>query len=275
MNDHRHPHDSSCPTADEVARVVEAGPSDPRWAHVSECPRCAAHARLYRAFRDGEPAIGAGGGTDEADRRIRDAVEAAMRRAQPRRAAAADRVARPLDDGAAFEDPLGEPARTKRRGRWRTGAGRARAWGVAWRPALAAAAVALVAWGAWWWSGGGPEPALQGRMRGADATAPALRIEQLEPAGEGESAAVRLSWTPVAGADEYVVEAFDSTFARRVRVSAGRRTSATVPRSRLGAPAADGTWWRVVALRAGSEIARSAPRRLETAPVGEGRSPAR
>jgi hypothetical protein len=219
-----------CFSAEELARVLEVDPGDPRRRHLDECPRCRARLRAFQTFM-APPDVPEGADPRDAQRRL-DAVV----------------------------DALGkEPARPRAvRGRsslpeWLTG--------PVWRPALAAAAVLVVA--SVLVATLTPRRELVLRGLPGDGARAELRLEAARVTGVG----TELRWSPVPGEVRYRVDLFGSDLREIARLAPTPETRLVVTRSMVpdGVVAGTTLLWRVTALTDSGLVAVS--------PVGSLRAP--
>jgi hypothetical protein len=144
-----------------------------------------------------------------------------------------------------------------RLGRW---LGRAR-----WRPALAFAALAIVA-GAGYWAGtsflAGREPLVLRAGEETPGAAPSPAVTLLAPRLGHERLTLR--WRAVPGADAYEVLLLDDGFALLSRQATARDTvlELALP-PRTGVDGAIPVYWQVVARRSGDVVAESVPAPLD------------
>lgn len=228
----------ACLDAGALAGHREWRETDPRLAHLRACGRCRALLASLERF-EAKP----------------DDVPAAQR------ADARERLARARRDW-----PQAEPGPAARRagpaGGWPAGwfGPGARA---AWRPALAVAALAIVA----------ASVHLAGRPTSPGRDAAVLRSGEERPVARPALAALPplhggsgtvLRWHTLPGADAYEVTLYGAAFESLARVTAGRDTQLALGTlERAAGPAGAGAaYWQVVALRAGDVLAESAPEPL-------------
>lgn len=217
----------ACPGPEQLAAWEAAGAGDPRRRHVESCPRCLARRESLRLFRGDAPLPP---GADLAD------AEARLGRFLGRELGAAPA-------------PALLPARRDRP---------RRAWWTP-RPAWAAAAVVVLAVGAYLARdriAPEPRPVV---VRGPEA--PAGTAPRLDPPTRQPDGGLALHWTPVTGADAYVVVLSGPGGRELTRRDTGGATACALAPADLGAAAEATTLFvHVLALRGGDEIARSLPR---------------
>ncbi len=221
--------DGPCFDPRDAATVAGLPDDHPLRAHARECPRCRALLDSYAAFATGDPGDVPAADLADADARLTRALANAIGAPAP-----APTAARP----AADRDPSV----------WE------RLWHPAMRPALAFAALALVAGAIVWWpreGGHGGAPTMRGEAR-----AGVLEVTRAEWA----DGTLRLAWRPVAGAEDYELRCFSSALAEIGRVGPLTGDRADIATSRLPAAAGDTLLVRVVALAGGDPIATSAAR---------------
>ena len=244
-----------CMDAEALAAHRDWPEGDARRAHLESCGRCRALLASLERF-EAEPADLPPGQLAEARERL-----ARARRDWPAAGAAASAEA---DLG-----PATAPATTPRRAARPRAAGWPGPWGwTGWRPAMAAAALVVVAASAWW-AGRGllaerPGVVLRaGEAPGAPGARPALVTLAPSPGADGPL----LRWHTLPGADAYEVVLLDGSLAEIARGPAGRDTTlALAELERFAGPAAgDAAYWQVIARRAGDALAESAPVPLERA----------
>ncbi len=224
-----------CLGDEELAGLEGLPADDPRSRHVGACPHCRARLRSYREFMaEAEPP------------------------ASPRECAARAAVSAALDReilGTARRGPDAAPStprRVRRSFDWLTGP----AWFPVLRPALAAAAVVLIAFGVMQLARqpgeGGPSGVLRGRSADGSAAVTAARV--VLPDGRTAVLWKRLPW-----ADGYQVVLFGADLVELGRVEVADDslmvlTAGSLPAAASREPALS---CRVVARRGGDEIARS------------------
>lgn len=227
-----------CVTAEQLAGVLELPDSDPRRAHVRECPRCRALALAYQDFMLMAEPLPAGARPKDARKRLDTALSAAILVDAASRAAAPDRLA-------------ARPAPPQRRTPW---------WaGFAPRPAWAVVGLLLVlgAGAVWMFLPRDRVNPLVLRNDGSRQRVDASFV--LSPPQTDGVGRWRLSWTPVQGADAYQVRFFSSDLEELAQIEPTPVVSITVTRDQLGANQAGGNvvLWRVIALLGGDAIATS------------------
>jgi len=229
-----------CQPAETLAELLARPVADPRRAEAEACPRCGALLAALRAFHEGDPGAPAAE-ADEADR-----VLAALLATQG--AVAARRDGRRAGVARAAPGP----------------------WAPRPRRLLAAvsalAAVVVVAFLA---REAGDPGSVGDRLRGgADPAANGARATiVLAPSRSAPGGGLVLDWTPVAGADRYVVELFTAALdtvavlgpvsTARIEVPAGIVVSPLSPGELLA---------KVRALANGRQVGASPLQRLEVAP---------
>ncbi len=226
-----------CPSSEQMGRLAALPESDERRRALEECPRCAALLHSYRDFL--EPAA-----------------------AEPLPPGVREGLAQLRERLAGVE---ARPARTRARQTAREPV--AIRWMPLWRPALAFAAVAVVA-GAWWWSPLGPAGESGRAVRGV----PADAVRRAE-AEFGPDGAVRFVWPGVPEADHYVVTLHSAELATLARFEAGRETTLVVTRAELPAEVGmgAGVLFRVRAYSGGDEIGVGEARPLRAPERSAGR----
>lgn len=224
-----------CLGDEELAGLEGLPADDPRSRHVEACPRCRARLRSYREFMaEAEPP------------------------ASPREYAARAAVSAALDREILGAEPRGAsaPRRTHRRAWWNSSPFFAPRWAPVLRPALAAAAVVLVAFGVMQLARqpgeGGPSGVLRGRSADGSAAVTAARV--VLPDGR-----TAVSWKRLPGADGYQVVLFGADLVELGRVEVADDSLMVLTAGRLPAAAnrEPALSCRVVAQRGGDEIARS------------------
>jgi len=220
-------------TPEEFARLLALSPDHPDRRRVEDDPRFDSWRRMLRAFETGEAQELSASELRDADRSL------ALRLEREIGVAADPRAVR-----AAGGDAARTEARRSREAR--PGAG----WSwlfPRWAPAMALAAVAVVAGGVWINSARQTERVVRGE-------AGALTLTQREIRGGRE-----LTWSAVPGADEYRVVFFGSDLRERARVehltapALVLRPEALPSGLERGAEVAA----QVTALRAGNPVAES------------------
>jgi len=219
-----------CIPLEELAAVAELPASDPRRAHVAQCPRCGALLDAYARFL--EPGAEA------------DAAHVA---------AADTRLSEFLARTLGAPAPARAPARTAPRTSWW-----AALFAPAMRPALGFVMAAIVLGGIVVWprlAGRGPADALRGGSQRA--TVPTLRITDATLGVAG----LRMAWESVADADAYEVRIYSDALAEIARLNANGDTMLIVPPSELSFRPVPGQplLVRVDARRHGEVIASSPP----------------
>jgi hypothetical protein len=221
---------AACPPLERLAEIAQLAPTDPRRAHLAECPRCRAQLALYQRFLDPGP-VPAGADLADARGRISRSIEREMTRA-----AAATGGTRPR---ASFRHVLASLARP------------------AWKPALALGAIALAGIAILNWTGiyppaGNEEPTYR-EQGNAGAEVPVLS----EPTCEADGSVV-LHWTACVGADSYEVILYGTDLQEKARFPVG---SALLWRLRPGEidRAREASFVAVSARSGGDEIGRSNP----------------
>jgi hypothetical protein len=226
-----------CIPLEELAAVADLPASDPRRAHVAQCPRCGALLDAYARFL--EPGA-------EADAAPVGAADVRL----------SEFLARTIGvpaTPAATPAPARAPARTAPRASWW-----AALFAPAMRPALGFVVAAIVLGGIVVWprlAGRGPTDALRG---GSQRTAVlTLRITDATLGVEG----LRMAWDPVAEADTYEVRVYSDALAEIARLNANGDTMLIVPPSELSFRPVPGQSLlvRVDARRQGEVIASSPP----------------
>jgi hypothetical protein len=135
---------------------------------------------------------------------------------------------------------------------------------LAWRPALAAAASALIIAAVLWWSPwSGQAPVLRG---GGDAP-PAPRPVSLLAPKAVDDGAVMLSWLSLEGADEYIVRIRNSELDEIASFGPSPDTVLVLRRSMLPDDTEATVFWRVIAMTKGDETGRSAPASVDLPPA--------
>lgn len=213
------PRTALCIEAEALDAVLALTESDPRRAHLRECPRCHALAKSYAMFL--APVDSRATHADDADR-------------------AFDALRAQLLAGSSSAAP------SLRRSTWRD-------WfAPALRPAWALAALTILAGGALLL------PRLQSSapshvLRGADTAAMALAPPAAQDGG------VKLAWKAFVTADDYTVVFYSPALEELGRADAGAQASIIVPATKLPAAYAQGgaVLYRVLANRGGDEVARS------------------
>jgi hypothetical protein len=219
-----------CIKVNEIATILALDPEDPRRRHLDECPRCASRLLLYQRFLTAGEASGAD--ADAADAHLAEVMKSAIDRADisnevPESNGLLERIVKGM-----FTRPV-----------WATAA------------VVLVAAVALVWWQPWKEDG----IVLRSDMASLPG-APHLSLGPVEALADG---GMRLTWTPVEGAEGYVIKIRTSDLAEIARFGPVADTSFVIYRSMLPPEAPPVVLWRVVALRYGDEIGRSRPASLE------------
>lgn len=230
-----------CQPAETLAELLARPAGDPRRVEAEACPRCGALLAALRTFHGGDPRVPAAE-ADEADR-----VLAALLAAQGSVAA-------------------------RRDGR-RTTVARAASglWAPRPRRLLAAvsalAAVVVVAFLA---REAGDPGSVGARLRGgADPAANGARATiALAPPSSAPGGGLVLDWTPVAGADRYVVELFTAALDTVAVLGPVSSARIEVPAGIVDSPRAPGELLaKVRALANGRQVGASPLQRLEGPPL--------
>lgn len=233
-----------CIEPERAAEILALPEKDPRRIEAEGCPRCAAILLEYAEFMSGEAPPDAD--MEGADRRLAAYVDRLIEERMPAGAGGSPQKLA----GGAHEDRAGDGSGE--------GAGGWLRRLLAPHPALAAAAVlavAVITIAVWRpWTPGervlrGDEPA-------------ELRITTLAPAVSPDGS-VTLSWLPVDGADEYIVEIRSGRLDELAVLGPVTETAVTFARGDLPGGARGTVLWRVRALRGGDKIAASPPTSLE------------
>lgn len=222
--------ETRCIPVEEIHRALELPDSDPRRAHVRECPRCRALADEFRAFTEAS---------------VAGVEEWRLAAAESSLAAALERELAGLPGGAAESEPVAarRAAPAPPAPWWQS------LFAPAWKPALAIAGVIVVAAFALW-------PRLDERpgepaLRGGEASTVALVAATRNANG------IEARWQPIAGVDAYEVRLLSPELEELARFEAAG-TSLALASDRLPPAARAGTvLLRVVALRDGDEVAFS------------------
>ena len=222
-----------CFLPDELDQVLSLPDEHPRRLHARSCPRCGALLDSYRLYSE---APAAGEGSDEADAatRLREALRREIALGDRRRDAA------PSANGPSWLQRFIAPPM---------------------RPALALAAIAIVAGAVMMWPRA-PVPEGTTALRGGgagSASVVAIESARITPAG------LQLRWRAWPGADGYEVRFYSAELSETARLPAGAGTSLRVPLSRVPAAAdpAATVLCRIYALRGGDVLAVSPARALE------------
>jgi hypothetical protein len=209
----------NCIDIERIAELSVLPESHELRRHADECPRCRSLLLSYRSFMEASATPGA----DVVS--ARRALEATIR--------------------SHARDPF--PAAMPPAARRKRGGFRAMLFRPA--PALAMAAVLVIAAIALWPRGDTETPVLRG-----ESASRALELHAPEASGTG----VHFSWSPFAGADSYEVLLFDDTLAEVHRATAAGTEYFLDPRA-AGLAAGTRLTWRVVARHGGDAIATSSP----------------
>jgi hypothetical protein len=234
---------SPCIPLEELAVLAELPASDPRRAHVAQCPRCGALLDAYARFL--EPGA--------------DADAAHVAAADVRLSEFLARTIGAPASPAAAPAPARATARTEPRTSWWSAL-----FAPAMRPALGFVVAAIVLGGIVVWprrAGRGPVDTLRGGSQRA--AVPTLRITDATLGVAG----LRLAWDPVADADAYEVRVYSDALAEIARLNANGDTMLIVPPSALPFRPVPGQSLlvRVDARRHGEVIASSPPLPLSVA----------
>jgi len=212
-----------CIDVERIADLATLPDDHESCRHARECPRCRSLWLSYQSFMEAGALPGAN-------------VEAARRELE----------ARIRRHGASAFPAAAPPASRLKPGRF---------WPAWLRPApvlVAAAVLALVAITVW--RGGEPEAPV---LRGEDAGESALMLNPPDVSAAG----IRLSWSPMPGADAYEVRFFDDALSEVYRAPAAG-TELVLDRSSLDVVPGTRLTWRVVALRGGDVVGTSSPASL-------------
>lgn len=212
-----------CYRAEEIAEIAGLKAHDERRRHLDDCPRCRALLASFGEFVT-PPAVPVGANLPDAERRLQVALEREI-------------LGPGLPDRP---DPIAEP------GGGSGFLGRLRAlWeSPAWKPALGlagAAALIAVMVTVWMPSGTDDGPVV---LRGQDPGA--LVVHPPERLGTNT---IRMSWTPVEGADRYAVQILDPRGQVALSFEAGTDTFLVLTTSDLARIATTGRSvpWRLAA----------------------------
>ena len=171
--------------------------------------------------------------------------------AEPAAGSDLERVRRLLDAGIRADAARWNPA---------PASARSFSWQRFFRPVpLVTAALVVIAAGALWMSRQPEESSVR------ESTSPSQAFA-LAPAQFAADGSIRLSWSPMTGADQYQVRIFGPDFSEIYRSANVPETTLVVERAALPAnlpPTLDLTW-RVSALSQGDVIATSAPGSIRT-----------
>ena len=179
-----------CLDPETLDAVLDAPEIDPRRRHARECPRCGALLESYRLFRESPE----------------DAPPSDLAEAEARLSAALQREMGPAPASSARIAPRGAPHRRGPLG----------SWFVAWRPAFAFAAVAVVAGAVVLWSRFSPEPETVTLRGGPDSTETRLAIGEARLAG----GTVTMSWSGLPGVTRYEIRFYTPDLVERGVVTA-------------------------------------------------------
>jgi len=221
---------NECIDIELIPDTLELPSDDSRRRHVETCSRCSAVLASYQAFMKEETVAGAD--PEAAHTRLTAFVESEI--------------------GVTREE--GEsPARSSdppRKGLL------SRVTGTFFmRPAMAAAALVIVAAGVLWWRPWAPEEiVLRGSTPAGEIQPLVLSAPQILSEDE-----VVLDWTPMDGADSYQVHLYDEDLNTIVLFEPTVETTLVISRSVIPADAPGVLIWRVVALQKGDEIGSSDP----------------
>ncbi len=236
---------SPCIPLEELAAVADLPATDPRRAHVAQCPRCGSLLDAYARFLEpGEAADAAH--VAQADARLSEFLA--------RTIGVAPSPAAPAQPARAPVAPRSKPGASW----W------AALFAPAMRPALGFVVAAIVLGGVVVWprlAGHRPSDALRGGSRNAPVAALEVRAADLGPAG------LRVAWASVAGADAYEVRVYSESLAEIARLDANGDTVLTVSPSALPFRPQPGQSLlvRVDARRQGEVLASSPPLPLSIA----------
>lgn len=214
--------ETQCIDVERIGEVVDLAADHPDRLHTGSCPRCRSLFESYLAFVKAEAV--AGSGVEKA----RTSLDARIR------------------DAAEKWTPAETRSSPLARGPW---------WRGLLQPAPILAGAAVVIATVFVWTSRGPE---EGVLRDDATEAQAF---SLQPAQVGADGDVRLSWTPMAGADGYQVRIYGPDLSEIYRTANLSEASAVIDRSALPAdlPATLDLTWRVYALSEGDVIEVSAP----------------
>lgn len=215
-----------CIDVERIGEVLKLPSDHPDRRHADTCPRCASIAASYRDF------VTAEGLADSGIEQARPALDAHIR------------------DGAARWSPPGTTSSAARASQW---FGFRRPLVLVTSAAVVIAAVAL-------WRMQRPQDDV---LRDGAATHAPFALNEAEVRADGS---IRLSWTPMPGADQYQVRIYGPEMSEIYRSAATSETMLTIDRSALPArlpPTLDATW-QVDALAGGDVIETSAPGSIRT-----------
>ncbi len=222
-----------CIKREELGQLLEAGPADPRYRHVTGCPRCRAELAMYRSFLAGNPELA-------------DAT---------REGRLAERMHRLILDSAATGGSSSAPEPAGRR--FLRFGPRQSLW------ALAAVLVLIVAINRL--------PSLTGepviRLRSSAPAAGAALAPVVKAAGE--TGDLLLAWTLQPGADSYRIEILGSDLSVLRRESVTGTESFPVSARMLDelSSRSPALLWRVTALAEGRVLAVSSLQVLSVGPM--------
>lgn len=214
--------ETQCIDVERIGELVDLPADDPQRLHADSCPRCRSLVESYLAFLSAEAVAGSG----------------------------VEKARRPLDarirEGAERWSPAETRSSSLARESW---------WRRLLKPAPVLAGAAVVIAAVFVWTSRGPEESV---LRDDAVEAHAFSLHPAEVASDGT---LRLSWTPMTGADGYHVRIYGPDLSEVYRTADSAETSAVIDRSALPAdlpPALDLTW-RVYALVQGDVVESSAP----------------
>jgi hypothetical protein len=237
---------------EDLGDLRELRPGDPRLEALESQPRARAQMRAYRDFvTPGDAPEGAK--VTEAEARLREALERELGVPLPGAPVApvgGSSVPSGADQPSDTRDRAGAPPR---------GGGLLGAlFSPRMRPALAMAALVIVAGGAWLMTAGrreGEEPIMRGSAPAGPQGGISVMPSERQPGG-----ALRLEWAPSAEADRYAVvfQAPDLTEIARVDDLSSTHLDLDPGALPAGLQSGQSLLWHVIALRGRDEVARSA-----------------
>lgn len=214
--------ETQCIDVERIGEIVDLAADHPERLHAESCPRCRSLVESYLAFMKAEAVAGSG------VEKSRTSLDARIR-----------------EDAEKWTPAVTRSSSLAREPWWRG----------FWKPAPILAGVAVVIAAVFVWTSRGPE---EGVLRDDATDAPAF---SLQPAQVGSDGTLRLSWTPMTGADGYQVRIYGPDLSEIHRTANIGETSAVIDRSALPAdlPATLDLTWRVYALSQGDVVEVSAP----------------
>ena len=231
----------NCYRTEDLGDLIALSPSDPRRAHLAECPRCRADLAAYLAFMD-PVALPGEADPEDARSRLAAALEEGILRVHPLQAESVrEPAARPGQALRTFWRGLTRPVLRP-------------AWGLAAVVLLIAAAQQITHFGQ-----RRDEPIVLRGPQSAATEVVTTSWEQLDSGG------VRFTWAPVAGAETYSIALYRGDLSELDRIDAGAEHTLLLDAQAIARLAAGESvlYWQLTCLHAGEECARSTLRSLE------------